>query len=193
MQLRLYFLDIDECKTGVQCQHFEICVNTEGGFRCESKGCSQPGYHFNYITGKCEDIDECMKSPCKRDQKCENLDGSFHCECRDGFKTDIKTDSCVDIDECIEYPQLCQQKCTNIYGTYRCSCLPGYKLSATKDTECDDIDECAKGLSNCDSSDICENTVGSFRCHKTLKCERGYRINENKTGCDGESFYFIFF
>lgn len=185
--------DIDECKLDGFCQPFETCVNSFGSYNCEKKNvpCLQSGYEFNFTSGRCEDIDECLKRPCKSRQNCINLDGSYRCECEAGLRVDNKTNVCVDINECVEYPELCQQKCTNFHGGFRCSCHAGYQVKRNEDTECEDIDECLTNRHNCGSSDICENTDGSFQCIKALTCGRGYRINENKTECHGEIFSYF--
>ncbi|XP_058110529.1 wall-associated receptor kinase 2-like isoform X1 [Magnolia sinica] len=58
------------------------CYNsiTGMGYLCN---CSK-GYEGNpYLTGGCQDIDECEKKPC--DHECTNLPGSYSCSCRKGF------------------------------------------------------------------------------------------------------------
>ena len=42
------------------------------------------------------DIDECLSGPCE--QWCRNLEGSYACSCREGFKkinTDPKSKECI--------------------------------------------------------------------------------------------------
>lgn len=38
-----------------------------------------------------------------------------------------------------------------------------------------DIDECASGLNDCASNEVCHNTGGSFRC-LNLSCNSGYQL-----------------
>ncbi|XP_064811679.1 protein disulfide isomerase Creld1-like isoform X1 [Oncorhynchus masou masou] len=103
-------VDIDECGTELgQCSPNTYCFNTEGNYQC--KGCDQAcvgcmgagparcrkcaaGYR---LTGaKCLDIDECSERvlACSGlDEICTNLDGSFHCDCAEGFTR--KNNFCV--------------------------------------------------------------------------------------------------
>ena len=35
---------------------------------------------------ECKDLDECQSSPCGDGGICNNLDGSFQCDCQSGFQ-----------------------------------------------------------------------------------------------------------
>ena len=49
----------------------------------------------------CADIDECSEENGGCHHHCVNTEGSFKCQCRDGFKVDLADESqCVDHDEC---------------------------------------------------------------------------------------------
>ncbi|EGT39475.1 hypothetical protein CAEBREN_29280, partial [Caenorhabditis brenneri] len=41
-----------------------------------------------------------------------------------------------------------------------------------------DINECETGAHNCESNEICENTIGSFKC--VTKCSPGYKLIDGK-------------
>ncbi|XP_041837446.1 protein disulfide isomerase Creld1 isoform X2 [Melanotaenia boesemani] len=93
---------IDECGTELDnCLPNSYCFNTEGSFEC--RGCDvacvgcmgggparcrkcAPGYR---LTGsKCLDVDECSDRvlACRGlDEICINTEGSFRCECAQGF------------------------------------------------------------------------------------------------------------
>ncbi|XP_029989325.1 cysteine-rich with EGF-like domain protein 1 [Sphaeramia orbicularis] len=103
-------VDIDECGTELdKCPPSSFCVNTEGSFKCKDcdpacVGCmgSGParcrkcadGYR---VTGsKCLDIDECSDRvlACQGlDEICVNTEGSFRCDCAEGFSR--KNNVCV--------------------------------------------------------------------------------------------------
>jgi fibulin 1/2 len=54
------------------------------------------------------------------------MDGSFKCECNDGFALSDSGLSCVDVDECLENPRVCLKgRCRNTKGAYVCECEPG--------------------------------------------------------------------
>lgn len=82
------------------------------------------------------------------DQVCVNTDGSFHCDCEDGFQLVEGTNQCegiiilhdkssyycfllssIDINEC-EGVNDCQQRCENSVGSFTCSCENGFTLSS---------------------------------------------------------------
>ena len=77
--------------------------------------------HFSDIK-ECDDPNRC---PANSD--CRELEGSYTCVCRSGFRGDGTTD-CVDIDECVENPEVCDMNalCTNTPGNYTCECNAGY-------------------------------------------------------------------
>ena len=81
------------------------------------------------------DIDECevIDDLCG-DDTCQNTDGSFICQCADGYILLLPTLYCVDDDECTD-PTSCDDTaiCTNTDGSYSCSCAEGFKMH-TDDT-----------------------------------------------------------
>ena len=81
------------------------------------------------------DIDECevIDDLCG-DDTCQNTDGSFTCQCADGYILLLPTLDCVDDDECTD-PTSCDDTaiCTNTDGSYSCSCAEGFKMH-TDDT-----------------------------------------------------------
>lgn len=56
-----------------------------------------------------------------------NLQGSFQCRCRDGWRGDGT--ECEDIDECLTNNGGCHPRatCTNTDGSFMCLCDTGYK------------------------------------------------------------------
>ena len=49
-----------------------------------------------------------------------------------------------------------------------------------------DVNECATGMDECQQ--VCEDTVGSFRC----LCFSGYDLNADFTSCSGQSIQLLF-
>lgn len=104
-------VDIDECGTELaRCPSNTYCHNTDGSYEC--RGCDQAcvgcmgsgparckkcarGYRLK--GAKCLDIDECSERAIAcpgLNEACINEEGSFHCDCADGF---IRRDSiCVE-------------------------------------------------------------------------------------------------
>ena len=109
--------------------------------------------------------------------KCTNMDGSFNCECLDGFKLSGSGLSCVDVDECLENPLICLKgQCRNAPGSYFCICEDGFVLS-TDQSFCRDLNECRES-GMCENG-RCINMDGSFKCI----CDPGYHLATNGKTC----------
>ena len=212
-------LDFDECKKEnsnklsqgyVVCGAKAFCSNTAGGYACLCKygfieDTDPIGGNESYKTTddlireltRCRDIDECIKkNSCPEKSKCENSEGSYHCNCFDGFGGD----HCNDIDEC-NSTNSCDvnAKCLNTYGSYVCSCEEGYFGTGSwcSPGQCQDINcpenqkcvlptttdcECMAGFRpnnasvcfdineceeiNCDDRAECFNTLGTYVCRE---------------------------
>ena len=111
------------------------------------------------------DVNECeVLSPngfCS--QVCVNTIGSFHCECREGYKL-FRSFLCI--------------------GRLPAMHIP---VSSILYKHPVDVDECSKGIDSCSNSELtparCINTEGSYRC--TCDEHVGYRLASNGTTCEG--------
>ncbi|XP_052127342.1 protein crumbs isoform X1 [Frankliniella occidentalis] len=123
---RLCGEDINECEVGPErttpCMNRGLCRDGINSFSCD---CRSTGF-----TGpKCEDdIDECALNPqlCGSGT-CENLIGTYRCECTEGFCGD----SCRLQNPCLLEDNPCQfdGKCTEDCHSepdYRCDCTDGH-------------------------------------------------------------------
>ncbi|XP_042259393.1 fibulin-1-like [Thunnus maccoyii] len=181
--------DVNECLIGSHnCIFGQVCINTEGSFRCQRETGCGTGYELT-DNNNCKDIDECILGThnCGPAFLCTNTEGSFRChpkeKCSDGFIQDA-IGSCIDINECVAHttPCLPGQTCINTVGSYTCrrntvTCGRGYHL--TEDgTRCEDIDECRTG--NVCGDHGCINLVGSYRC----ECRIGFLFNTITKLCE---------
>ncbi|XP_055969618.1 nidogen-1 [Sorex fumeus] len=126
----------------------------------------------------CYDIDECSEQPsvCGSHAVCNNLPGTFRCECVEGYQlSDTGVCTAIEHQRPINYctaglhdcdiPQRAQ--CIYTHGSsYSCSCLPGFTGDGRA---CQDVDECQ--LNRCHPDAFCYNTPGSFMC----QCKPGYQ------------------
>ncbi|XP_054395450.2 adhesion G protein-coupled receptor E1 isoform X1 [Pongo abelii] len=159
--------DINECLTSTVCPEHSDCVNSMGSYNCSC----QVGFISRNST--CEDIDECSQSPqpCGPNSSCENLSGRYKCSCLDGFSSPTGNDwipgkpgnfSCTDINECLT-STVCPEHsdCVNSMGSYNCSCQVGF---ISRNSTCEDIDECSQSPQPCGPNSSCENLSGRYKC-----------------------------
>ncbi|XP_027958370.1 adhesion G protein-coupled receptor L4 isoform X2 [Eumetopias jubatus] len=76
----------------------------------------------------------CTKTPCLPNAKCEIRNGVEACYCNMGFSGNGVT-ICEDDNECGNLTQPCGENanCTNTEGSYYCMCAPGFRSSSNQD------------------------------------------------------------
>ena len=184
---------------------------------------------YEMVNGKCIDIDECKRirsgvaptdvsrsmslrlsqQTCNDpNSECLNLDGSFVCPCKAGFR--LVNGICVNIDECDEGNHVCSKNaiCNDLEGLYTCKCKDGFvgdgvicnenpcdhcgeascnanghcqcpKGYIYKNKKCIDVNECDAANSPCQANSACINTDGSFVC----TCHFGYILQRGPDIC----------
>ncbi|XP_047727558.1 adhesion G protein-coupled receptor L4 isoform X3 [Prionailurus viverrinus] len=132
----------------------------------------------------CSYTQNCTKTPCLPNAKCEIRNGIEACYCNMGFSGNGVT-ICEDDNECGNLTQSCGENanCTNTEGSYYCMCAPGFRSSSNQDrfitndgTFCIDIDECS-GPAACGDHAVCENVDGGYNC----SCKEGYQTSTGKS------------
>ncbi|KAF0886670.1 CD97 protein, partial [Crocuta crocuta] len=159
------------------------CVNATA-CRCSPGFSSSSGEIFTNLLENCDDINECappMAVSCGKFADCQNIEGSYHCECCPGYELasgakTFKSESenmCQDVDECQRRPRICKGRtiCVNTQGGYTCRCPPGFKHDKTDPNTCSDVNECTSGQSPCHRTTHCLNTMGSYEC----RCRPGWK------------------
>ncbi|XP_059158121.1 uncharacterized protein LOC131942326 [Physella acuta] len=170
--------DVDECLNSTSCRHDQLCVNTDGSFKCKCLD----GY--TDINGMCTNIDECADvstNGCLSQpfSICTDNPGSYTCVCQEGYFKINKYYYCQDIDECNMITDSCDHKCVNMQGSYNCECLNGwYGSNCYQDTnECDNM--------ICPQFSFCKNTFGSYYC----ECNIGFQeVNGVCVACDATHY-----
>jgi len=172
-------VDINECTDipdvcGVQTS--AVCVNTDGSYQCRCRA----GYTLDEVTGKCQDVNECLKTTtCGDEQLCINMPGGFRCDCQPGFRNNAGV--CTNVDECsVDHPCHDQAHCVDTVGSYTCQCQDGF----TGDGKlCTPI--CAPGV--CPERQTCTVADGRPSCH--CVCEGQFCANLGEVcGSDGNTY-----
>jgi len=142
------------------CEH--RCVNLEGKRRC----LCEEGFELQADGRSCKRTKSlCQLKGCELD--CFERYGVAHCTCpKPGYKLGPDGKSCEDENECMTKGiGLCRttEVCVNLRGGYRCDCAKGYIRNGGSPL-CEDIDECAMGVHDCDENQACRNIDGFYQC-----------------------------
>ncbi|CAK8680216.1 unnamed protein product [Clavelina lepadiformis] len=98
----------------------------------------------------------CASDPCGVNATCTSANGSYSCQCPEGFTGDAYN-SCQDLDECYSDPCDINAYCENTFGSFKCRCQSGFSGDGYA---CSEIYECR---ASCDI-DNCVNIFGIWRC-----------------------------
>jgi len=195
------------------CPNTASCVNTDGGHECwcplgwwmsedecvDVDECDAPEYlaaqgywddasaaeadgdfHEAGMTRRSADDPD---AGCSDLENCLNNDGSFSCECIEGYQRIVNTTDCEDIDECAleGYCPSIGTTCQNTDGSFICECEPGFNaiILAGKLVQCGDVNECSQDPFICGNQATCANTFGGFNC----QCLSGFEANPTGDGC----------
>lgn len=170
----MFYCFTDPCES-VHCGPNSHCmlINMEAHCLCSNGFTGVPG-----ITGGCTDLDECVANPCPPGAICNNLPGSYSCECAGGIKGDPYREGCAKSElilTCdVNSPCPAGEQCINDNGNNVCICLQGYIRN--QDTgKCRDVNECMelKNKPACGINSVCKNLPGSYEC----KCPPGFNGN----------------
>ena len=119
----------------------------------------------------CIDIDECkFQGVCPKTAECKNSQGSYSCNCLDGFEGNF----CEDINECSSTTAChANASCLNTHGSFACSCNEGYYGTG---------DSCFPGRcldDNCPQNQKCVSAT-TIDC----ECKEGFRGNSSSDCVD---------
>lgn len=153
-----------------------ICTNVLGSFVCScpsdfalqaDNSCTT----LPDIINKPDEDGPCVPNPCNdRTQECvaslaENDPDKKPCICKRGFFSPSGVGGeCFDEKECDSaIANTCHEQatCQDLDGSFLCFCRDGWEGNGKT---CSDINECLINKHNCDSTEICKNTEGSFEC-----------------------------
>ncbi|CAK8693060.1 unnamed protein product [Clavelina lepadiformis] len=177
------------------------CKNLIGYYTC----LCPPGYRRIGTADSCIDVNECEQTRICTNGECVNQEGTFACECNEGYDYDEENKLCLDNRQGVCYAAVHQRMCevTSTTGLLftkpECCCNRG-KGWGEECEECphpgtedflvlcphgmgfkpngDDIDDC-KVLPGLCAHGTCINTLGSYRC----ACQHGYERSTSGKAC----------
>ncbi|KAL7297960.1 hypothetical protein TKK_0008977 [Trichogramma kaykai] len=168
--------NIDECAEGTHNCGKERCYNLPGSFQC-AKAVVRPVRKRITPTTRMSEL--------TTDSQIQSTTESHYCDY--GYKYNATIGSCVDVDECVERKEVCSpttEECENSQGGYSCRCRTGFRRD-NETKACLDINECL--LQNaCNTSQRCDNTIGSYTCIRFLPCGTGYTLNAATELCEDD-------
>ncbi|XP_077781469.1 matrilin-3 [Podarcis muralis] len=138
-------------------------------------------------------VDVCALGTHNCEQLCVSSDGSWHCECYEGYtlnpdkRTCSRKDSLMPLlgrETCEPGIHNCEQLCVSSDGSWHCECYEGYTLNPDKRTcsrkeleTSSGRETCGPGTHNCEQ--LCVSSDGSWHC----ECYEGYTLNPDKRTC----------
>ena len=116
---------------------------------------------------------------CPDHSECANSDGSYACECHDGYKKPANGNNiCKEINECKDGIHNCHEwaECTNTAGSFECKCGAG---TIGNGVQCTQVDECKTGLHECDPNATCKDQDFGYSC----SCNSGWVQGDTEFAC----------
>ncbi|XP_012381003.2 adhesion G protein-coupled receptor E1-like [Dasypus novemcinctus] len=167
---------VNKCSDTTICPIYATCTNTFESYFCTCKEgflSSNGQRNFRGPGVECKDVDECSQHPprCGPNSVCTNLPGRYKCSCLRGFSSPTGNNwisgkpgrfACSDVNECI-LSGVCPEHsdCANSMGSYSCTCHAGF---ISKNSICEDVDECSRNLTLCGPNSVCINIPGKYNC-----------------------------
>ncbi|NXW07644.1 MATN3 protein, partial [Fregetta grallaria] len=121
-------------------------------------------------------VDTCAPGRHECDQICVSYNGSYVCECYEGYTLNPDKTTCSAMEVCAPGRHDCAQVCLSNDGSYSCDCFEGYTLNSDKKT-CSAADVCAPGRHDCEQ--VCVRDDLFYTCD----CYQGYSLNPDKKTC----------
>ncbi|XP_060089513.1 matrilin-3 isoform X2 [Heteronotia binoei] len=125
-------------------------------------------------------VDACALGTHNCEQICVTSDGSWHCDCYEGYTLNPDKRTCSIRETCASGTHNCEQICVSTDDSWRCDCYEGYTLNPdmrTCSTRSSTEDVCASGTHDCQQ--ICVSSGQSYYC----ECHEGYSLNADKKTC----------
>ncbi|XP_015271933.1 PREDICTED: matrilin-3 [Gekko japonicus] len=120
-------------------------------------------------------VDACALGTHNCEQICVTSDGSWRCDCYEGYTLNPDKRTCSTRETCASGTHNCEQICVSTDDSWRCDCNEGYTLNPDMRT-CSKTSDTA-GTHNCEQ--ICAARDGLWNCDYY----EGYTLNPDKQTC----------
>ncbi|XP_060579588.1 titin-like [Ruditapes philippinarum] len=118
-------------ETAMQLVINDVSANDSGVYRCEVGNIvANLTSTDTYLQVFTYDDDECQMENGGCEHTCENLVGSYICNCFDGYRLNGDRRNCDDLDECLIGTSNCEQTCSNNQGSFTCGCKDGFEIDS---------------------------------------------------------------
>uniref|UniRef100_A0A1A9ZCQ3 EGF-like domain-containing protein n=1 Tax=Glossina pallidipes TaxID=7398 RepID=A0A1A9ZCQ3_GLOPL len=100
----------DDCASDKSCdEQTNRCIRPCDLITCGKGSCNVVDHKavcacfegYQWLNDVCEDVDECLARPCHSSAFCQNLQGTFNCQCPEGLIGDPIKNGCRDPNECL--------------------------------------------------------------------------------------------
>uniref|UniRef100_A0A8C3TFR0 Neurogenic locus notch homolog protein 1 n=1 Tax=Chelydra serpentina TaxID=8475 RepID=A0A8C3TFR0_CHESE len=197
-----FYCECPHGRTGLLCHLDDACISNpcNEGSNCDTNPvngkaiCTCPS---GYTGPACnQDIDECSlgkrrgcqlwgsflrkSNPCEHAGKCINTQGSFQCQCLQGYSGPRCE---IDVNECLSNPCQNDATCLDQIGEFQCICMPGFNGHLCQY----DIDECAS--TPCKNGAKCIDGPNTYTC----ECTEGFagaHCEIDKNECDPDPCHY---
>ncbi len=157
-------------RTTDTCAANERCASVGGVHQCEA---CPAGYQVSASGDSCEEINECLVSPCKNGGACTDGVGSRTCACTPQW---TGSDCGTDVDECAAGRSVCgdNARCVNSPGSRSCEPCPSGQVASFDGRSCVVNDACTAGTANCLPASQHGTCTSSGGTQFTCGCTAGY-------------------
>uniref|UniRef100_A0A8C3TG60 Neurogenic locus notch homolog protein 1 n=1 Tax=Chelydra serpentina TaxID=8475 RepID=A0A8C3TG60_CHESE len=178
-----FYCECPHGRTGLLCHLDDACISNpcNEGSNCDTNPvngkaiCTCPSGYTGPLWFGLK-----IPNPCEHAGKCINTQGSFQCQCLQGYSGPRCE---IDVNECLSNPCQNDATCLDQIGEFQCICMPGFNGHLCQY----DIDECAS--TPCKNGAKCIDGPNTYTC----ECTEGFagaHCEIDKNECDPDPCHY---